>query len=68
MFNLAEWPKTTMVNGVTKGQVNPFHVSMKSVEYLEKGIFTEPDIQYIAENAIEPITEVPVVEEPPIEG
>ena len=72
MFNLATWLKESMISGVTKGQVSLAYVAIKSEDYLSRGVFTEGDVQEIAEKAIEPeiLPEIqPTGEEPePIEG
>ncbi|WP_027399861.1 hypothetical protein [Anaerovorax odorimutans] len=54
MFDLREWLKSNMVEGVTTGQVSLPFTAMKATDYLAKGILTNEDVEYIATNAVEP--------------
>ncbi|MDD4564762.1 MAG: hypothetical protein PHE79_04725 [Eubacteriales bacterium] len=67
MFNLSQWLKESMISGVAKGQVSLAYVAIKAEEYLSRGIFTEADVQEIAERSVEPVDPVPS-EEPPEEA
>jgi hypothetical protein len=55
MFNLSEWLKGAMIDGVVKGQVGLAYAAIKSEEYLGRGVFTEADVREVAEKAVEPV-------------
>ena len=62
MFNVSEWLKSALISGVQNGTLAREFVVTKAVDYLAKGILSEPQIMEIA-TAIEPVVEE-AVEEP----
>lgn len=53
MFNVSEWLKSALISGVANGTLAREFVVTKTVDYLAKGILSEPQVVEIAE-AIEP--------------
>ena len=70
MFVLKNWLKEVMINGVVKGEISLAYVAIKSEDYLRRGVFTEADVQEVAEQAVEPVEPEPITEEEsePVEG
>lgn len=65
MFNVSEWLKSALISGVANGTLAREFVVTKAVDYLAKGILSEPQIVEIA-TAIEPAPVEEVTDEPEI--
>lgn len=52
-FSVSEWLKSALIDGVKNGTMAREFVVAKTVDYLSKGILSEPQVQEIA-TAIEP--------------
>lgn len=49
MFNLREWLVENILSGYASGQFSREYISLKSTDYLLKGVLTEADVALIAE-------------------
>jgi hypothetical protein len=65
MFNVSEWLKSALIEGVKNGTLAREFVVTKAVDYLSKNILTELQVQEIAV-AIEPAPVEEVVDEPEV--
>jgi hypothetical protein len=64
-FNVSEWLMRALISGVANGTLAREFVVTKAVDYLSKGILSEPQIVEIA-TAIEPAPVEEIVDEPEV--
>jgi hypothetical protein len=65
MFNVSEWLKSALIEGVKNGTLAREFVVTKAVDYLSKNILTVAQVEEIAV-AIEPAPVEEVAEEPEV--
>lgn len=63
MFNLKEFIKTNLINGVSNGIFAKEYAAILATNYLVKGILSETDVEEISEAITPPIVEDDIVED-----